>query len=92
MALNDYAGDDGGSGTTETRTTYFQFENPNHPDSKEFSDPEQAQKHFEAARFIQGKMGTKRIDLVGDFLWGVYQFEENDDPEPLKELVQELTQ
>jgi|APHM01.1.fsa_nt_gi hypothetical protein len=65
MALDNYSNDDESSGGPK-KTTYYQFENPSHPESKEFADPERAQKHFDAAQYVQTKLGTDRHGLVGE--------------------------
>jgi hypothetical protein len=92
MALEDYSGEDSDDSGGVTKTTYYQFENPKHPDSKEFDDPETSQRHFDAARFVQRALGTDRHNLVGEFLYAVEQLEDEDDEEPLQNLVQQLTE
>jgi len=89
MALGNFNESEDGS-TGRTKTSYFQFENPDHPDSKEFDNPEQARRHYQAARFIQDAMGTNRHDLVGEFLYAVEELEKNDNEEPLKEFTEKL--
>lgn len=89
MGLNDYSEDEGGSGGP-TRTTYYKFENPNHPESKEFEDPEKAQLQFEAAQYIQNQLGTDRHNLVGEFLVAVQDLHRNGEEESLQELVTRL--
>lgn len=91
MGVGSY-GDDGSTDDgTGPKTTYFQFQNPNHPGSKEHDNPEQAQMHFKAARFIQNRLGPNRHNLVGDFLVAVYQYEENGDEEALQEVIDRIT-
>lgn len=89
MALDNYSNDDGGSGGP-TKTTYYKFENPQHPESKEHEDPETAQEQFDAAQYIQNKLGTDRHNLVGEFLVSVRALDEDDDAEPLKSLTERL--
>lgn len=92
MPLDSFTGDSEDSSGGPPKTTYYQFENPDHPDSKEFDDPEAARERFEAARYIQKELKTVRHELVGDFLIAVQALEKNDDPEPLQELVETLTE
>lgn len=89
MGLNDYSGGEDSDGGPK-KTTYYQFENPNHPESKEFADPDTAQKHYDAARYVQGQLGTDRHGLVGEFLVAVQALEQDDDEEPLQNLVGQL--
>lgn len=89
MALDSYA-DDSSSDGGPKKTTYYQFENPSHPQSKEFADPDEAQKHFNAAQYVQSQLGTDRHGLVGEFLVAVEQLDREDNDEPLKELVEKL--
>lgn len=89
MALDNYSGESGGDGGPK-KTTYYQFQNPSHPESKEFTDPEEAQRQFNAAQYVQSKLGTDRHGLVGEFLVAVEELDRNDDPQPLKELVEKL--
>lgn len=91
MGVDNFSGSDNSTSGGPTRTTYYQFENPDHPDSKEFDDPEEAAKQFKAARFIQDRLGTDRHNLVGEFLVAVHTYEEEDDDSELKELVDRLT-
>jgi hypothetical protein len=90
MGLDGFSGSSDEGNTSQTKTTYFQFENPDHPDSKEFDDPESAAEHYEAARYIQDKLGPDRHNLVGNFILGVYHLEENDDAEKLQNVVSQL--
>jgi len=92
MALDGFTGDDSDTSGGPTKTTYYQFENPEHPDSKEFEDPETAKRHFDAARYVQQALGTDRHNLVGEFLVSVQILEEDGDPEELQSLVQRLTE
>ena len=89
MALDNYSNDDDSSGGPK-KTTYYQFENPSHPESKEFANPERAQEHFDAAQYVQTQLGTDRHGLVGEFLVAVQQLDQNDDDQPLKDLVEKL--
>jgi len=89
MALDNYSSDSDGDGGPK-KTTYYQFENPSHPDSKEFADPERAQEHFNAAQYVQTQLGTDRHGLVGEFLVAVQNLDRDDDDEDLKELVEKL--
>lgn len=73
------------------KTTYYQFENPDHPDSKEFDDPEVAKRHFDAARYVQQRLGTDRHNLVGEFLVAVHELEDDGDDAQLQSLVERLT-
>ena len=91
MGVDNFSGDNNSTSGGPTRTTYYQFENPEHPDSKEFEDPEEAKRQFRAARFIQDRLGTDRHNLVGEFLVAVYEYEEEGDQEPLQNLVERLT-
>jgi len=91
MGVDNFSGSDNSTSGGPTRTTYYQFENPEHPDSKEFDDPEEAAKQFNAARFIQDRLGTDRHNLVGEFLVAVHKYEEDGDDEDLQNLVQRLT-
>ncbi|EGQ44143.1 MAG: hypothetical protein J07AB43_02020 [Candidatus Nanosalina sp. J07AB43] len=90
MGVDSFSGDNNSTSGGKTRTTYYQFENPEHPDSKEFDDPEEAKRQFDAARFIQQQLGTDRHNLVGEFLVAVAQMEQDDNEEPLQELVERL--
>ena len=89
MALDNYSNDDESSGGPK-KTTYYQFENPSHPDSKEFADPDVAQRHFDAAQYVQSQLGTDRHGLVGEFLVAVEELDRSDDDGPLKDLVEKL--
>lgn len=89
MALDNYSDSSDDSGGP-TKTTYYQFENPSHPDSKEFDDPETAQTQFDAAQYVQNKLGTDRHNLVGEFLIAVRALDEDENEEPLQELVERL--
>jgi len=91
MALDGFQGEGEESSSGPTKTTYFQFENPDHPDSKEFENPEIARKHFRAARYIQSRMGTDRHNLVGEFLAAVHAMEEEGDEEPLQAVIDKLS-
>lgn len=90
MALDGFTGGDDEGNTSQTKTTYFQFENPEHPDSKEFDNPEEARIQYNAARFIQDKLGPDRHNLVGEFLVAVEALEQDGDEEALQELTQRL--
>lgn len=92
MGLDGFSGSADEGNTSQTKTTYFQFENPDHPDSKEFDDPEEAATQYNAARYIQDKLGPDRHNLVGNFLVAVYELEENGDEEPLQNLASRLTE
>lgn len=89
MALDNYSEESDSSGGPK-KTTYYQFENPSHPDSKEFANPERAQEQFDAAQYVQGQLGTDRHGLVGDFLIAVEHLDRDDDDGPLKDLVEKL--
>jgi len=89
MALDNYSNNESGSGGP-TKTTYYKFENPQHPESKEHEDPETAQEQFDAAQYIQTKLGTDRHNLVGEFLVAVRALDEDDDDEALKALIDQL--
>ena len=91
MGVDNFGGDDNDTAGIGPRTTYFQFENPEHPDSKEFSNPEEAKEQFDAARYIQDRLGTDRHNLVGEFLIAVVESEEEGDNEELQKLVERLT-
>lgn len=91
MALDNFTGESEDTSAGPTKTTYYQFENPNHPDSKEHDDPETAARHFDAARYVQNRLGTDRHNLVGEFLVAVQQIEEDGDDSKLKSLVDRLT-
>jgi hypothetical protein len=91
MALEGFSGDESDASGGPTKTTYYQFENPEHPDSKEFEDPETAKRHFDAARYVQQKLGTDRHNLVGEFLVAVQIFETDEDPSQLQSLIERLT-
>lgn len=91
MALDQFTGGEEESSGGPPKTTYYQFENPDHPESKEFDDPETAKRHFEAARYVQNKLGTDRHNLVGEFLWAVYNLDDDENEEPLQSLVERLT-
>jgi hypothetical protein len=88
--LDNFAGESDDSGAEPTKTTYYQFENPEHPESKEFDNPERAAEHFQAARYVQDYLGTQRHALVGEFLVAVQAIEDEDDEEPLQDLVDRL--
>jgi len=92
MALDGFTGDSEEGNTSQTKTTYFQFENPSHPDSKEFDDPEKAEVQYTAARYIQDKLGPDRHNLIGQFLVAVKALEEDEDDSNLQELVNQLTE
>lgn len=92
MALDGFTGDDSDTSGGPTKTTYYQFENPEHPDSKEFDDPETAKRHFDAARYVQQALGTDRHNLVGEFLVAVQVLEDDNDESQLQNLVERLTQ
>jgi len=91
MGVDNFSGDNNSASGGPTRTTYYQFENPDHPDSKEFENPEVAKRQFDAARYIQQQLGTDRHNLVGEFLVAVHDIEEDDDPSELEALVERLT-
>lgn len=91
MALDNFTGDNEESTGGQKKTTYYQFENPDHPDSKEFDDPELAKRHYDAARFVQNYLGTDRHNLVGEFLVGVQELEEDGDDSTLQSVVERLT-
>lgn len=91
MALEGFSGDESDASGGPTKTTYYQFENPEHPDSKEFEDPETAKRHFDAARYVQQKLGTDRHNLVGEFLVAVQIFETDEDASQLQSLIERLT-
>ena len=91
MGVDNFSGSDNSTSGGPTRTTYYQFENPDHPDSKEFENPEEAKRQFNAASFIQDRLGTDRHNLVGEFLVAVHKYEEDGDDEDLQNLVQRLT-
>lgn len=90
MPLDNFSGDESSTSTTEPKTTYYQFENPAHEDSKEFDDPEHARRQFKAARYVQDRLGTDRHNLVGEFLIGVMEAEQNDNPDHLQEVVERI--
>ena len=91
MGVDNFSGENNSTSGGPTRTTYYQFENPDHPDSKEFEDPEEAKRQFQAARYIQDRLGTDRHNLVGEFLVAVHQYEEDGDDSELQNLVERLT-
>lgn len=91
MPLDSFTGDSEDTSGGPTKTTYYQFENPDHPDSKEFENPDVAKRHFDAARYVQERLGTDRHNLVGEFLVAVQQVEEEGDDDALKALVERLT-
>lgn len=91
MALDNFTGESDASSAQPPKTTYYQFENPDHPESKEHDDPDVAKRHFEAARYVQNRLGTDRHNLVGEFLVAVHDIEEDDDPSELEALVERLT-
>lgn len=91
MTLDNFAGEEDGSSSGPPKTTYYQFENPEHPDSKEHDNPDTAKRHFDAARYVQQRLGTDRHNLVGEFLVGVHELEEDDDPSHLEGLIERLT-
>jgi len=88
MGIGDFGQ---GSSSTGTKTTYYQFENPSHEDSKDHEDPQEAERHFRAAKYIQERLGPDRHRLVGEFLWAVMQFEENGEEEALQNVVEQVT-
>lgn len=90
MGVENFSGDNNSTSGGKTRTTYYQFENPEHPDSKEFEDPEVAKRQFDAARYIQQQLGTDRHNLVGEFLVAVAELEQDGDEEALQDLVDRL--
>lgn len=89
MGLNDYSGGEDSDGGPK-KTTYFQFQNPSHPEAKEFADPEKAQRHYDAAMFLQNQLGSDRNNVIGEFASAIEQLEKNDNEEPLQQLVQQL--
>jgi len=91
MGVDNFSGENNSTSGGPTRNTYYQFENPDHPDSKDFDDPEEAKRQFKAARYIQDRLGTDRHNLVGKFLIAVQAYEEDGDEEELQELVDQLT-
>jgi hypothetical protein len=91
MGVDNFSGDSNSTSGGPTRTTYYQFENPEHPDSKTFDDPEVAKRQFDAARYIQKRLGTDRHNLVGEFLVAVHQYEEDGDDDGLQNLVERIT-
>ena len=91
MGVDNFSGDNNSASGGPTRTTYYQFEKPDHPDSKEFEDPEEAKQQFRAARYIQDRLGTDRHNLVGEFLVAVHALEDEGDEEELQQLVERLT-
>lgn len=91
MGVDNFSGEKNSTSAGPTRTTYYQFENPDHPDSKEFDDPEEAKRQFSAARYIQDRLGTDRHNLVGEFLVAVHTYEEDEDDTELQNLVERLT-
>lgn len=92
MTLDSFTSESEESSGGPTKTTYFQFENPDHPDAKEFDDPERAKRHFDAAQYVQQRLGTDRHNLVGEFLVAVQEGEEDGDWDRLENLVSRLTQ
>jgi len=73
------------------QATHFKIQNPDHPDSTVDPDDETAATHFRAARFLQDRLGSRRNALVGKFAQAVYEYEINDDSEPLEQLFDDLT-
>jgi len=76
--------------STPPREVIYSFENPDHPDSTGFHNREEALQRYRAARYIQGRLGTDRHNLVGDFLIAVQKQEEGED-RALEEFVRRVT-
>lgn len=91
MGVENFSDESTDNDSSRPRTTYYQFENPDHPDSKEnFKDPEKARNQYNAARSIQDEMGTDRHNLVGEFLVAVNAMQEEGDTEQLDAFVEAL--
>jgi hypothetical protein len=91
MPLDSFTGDNDDTSGGPTKTTYYQFKNPDHPQTKEFEDPDVGRRHFDAARYVQERLGTDRHNLVGEFLVAVQKIEEDGDESDLQSLVERLT-
>lgn len=92
MGVDDFSEDGTANNSTGPQTTYYQFQNPDHPDSKDsFDEPEKARRQFDAARSIQDEMGTDRHNLVGEFLVAVDHMQETGDTEQLENFIETLT-
>lgn len=76
----------------EPKTTYFQFENPKHPETRNLNTSEEAYDMFQAARFLQDKLGDKSNIVIGHFLIGIQELEDNNNSKPLEKLFTQLTQ
>jgi hypothetical protein len=76
--------------STPPREVIYSFENPDHPDSTGFHNREEALQRYRAARYIQGRLGTDRHNLVGDFLIAVQKQKEGED-RALEEFVRRVT-
>lgn len=76
--------------STPPREVIYSFENPDHPDSAGFHNQEEALQRYHAAHYIQGRLGTDRHNLVGDFLIAVQKNEEGVD-RALQEFVERVS-
>lgn len=79
--------------TGPPKTTSVTWMNPEHPDAVQydFDDPNLQKEMFDAARYIQSRLRVHRMQLFGRFAIAVKELEDNDNPEPLEELVDDLT-
>jgi hypothetical protein len=76
--------------STPPREVIYSFENPDHPDSAGFHNQEEALQRYRAARYIQGRLGTDRHDLVDDFLIAVQKHEKGEGS-ALEEFLRRVT-
>ena len=76
--------------STPPREVICSFENPDHPDSTGFHNQEEALQRYRAARYIQGRLGTDRHDLVDDFLIAVQKHEKGEGS-GLEEFLRRVT-
>lgn len=92
MGVDDFSEDSTTNEDTGPKTTYYQFQNPDHPGTKDsFNNPEKAREHYDAARSIQEELGTDRHHLVGEFLSAVDEMNRTGDEEQLHDFIETLT-
>jgi len=88
LSPEDEEQDDGGS-----QSTYVTFKNPDHP--KVEIDEDQAHRHqpefYKSIQRLRDIMGRNINVAVGRFAYGAVEAHDENNPEPLQELFEEIS-
>jgi len=79
---------------SESQSTYVTFKNPGHPDVdiSDNSEHRHQQEYYDAVQWFRDKLGQDINVPFGEFAVAAQEAELNNDPEPLKELFDEITE